>query len=68
MNQLALLPGPTFTVDIFGTFVTVNAVLAVLTSIRSLKRPTNLLFAIESQRRKLDFGEDVIVRIFAIGL
>jgi hypothetical protein len=68
MNQLALLPRRTFTVDSIWTFVTINAVLPVLTSIRRLKRSTNLFFAVESQRRELDFGENVIVRILAIGL
>jgi hypothetical protein len=68
MNQLALLPRRTFTVDRIWTFVTINAVFAVLTCIRRLKRSTNLFFAVESQRRELNFGENVIVRILAIGL
>jgi len=67
MNQLALLPRRTFTVDIIRAFMTINTVVAILTSIGLLKRSTNLLFAVEPQSRELCFGENVVMGIFAIG-
>jgi len=67
MNQLALLPRRTFTVNVIWAFVTINTIVTVLASIGLLKRSTNLLFAVEPQSRELCFGENVVMGIFAIG-
>jgi hypothetical protein len=67
MNQFALLPCCTFPTDIIKTFVAVDAIVAILTTVGLLKGSTNLLFTVESQRRKLYFGKSVVVGILTIG-
>ena len=66
MAEPTFLPSHTFPANILRTLVSINAVIAVGTSVGNLEGTTKLLLAIKPQCCELGFRKNVVMRILAI--